>query len=139
MRTYATNQIALLAYDPEEVEAEDIPEDMKSEEGTSYIVKIQVPGLKKGLTWNISGMTLEELEVTRQFFNYLFDTAEPVIRERDRVAEDAFARGDDSYIRSYRLTPELVIRKREAESHDQGLHNGLEDASERTGDGLDSD
>lgn len=64
------------------------------------------------VTYNITSLTRDELDSTRQFFTMLFDMAEPLVDERDKVAHDAAAQGDDSYVRSYRQLPEVVVRKR---------------------------
>lgn len=135
LRTAITDQIAVLGV-PQGEKKEDV--ELEDEPGVSYLLVIPVPGRQRPLFWNLSGMTVEEFEATRQFFNHLFDLVDPVVRERDKVAADAFANGDDSYARIYRPTPQFVTRDRPVREHSEGVHDGLEDAPEGHGDGLDS-
>lgn len=127
LRTFVTDQLALLGIDASKSETEeDIT--LSSEVGISYILVIPVPGRKKPLLWNLSGMTTEELEATRQFFNHLFNLVDPVVRERDKVANDAYENeGDDSYTRLYRDVPQFVVRERPQREYSQGIHDGPED------------
>lgn len=134
LRTVVTNQLALNKLNPDDVLEEDDPlrevKIQEAEKGENYLLLIPVPGRRNPLVWNICAMTTEELEATREFFNYLFDLADPIIRERDKVAEDAFSKGDDSFVRSYRQLPQLVIRSRQERTDDQGVLDGSEDAAE---------
>lgn len=99
-----------------------------------YNLQLLIPILhRKPLTINLTSLTIEELEMTRQFFNTAFDMAEPVVRLRDQVAEDAFANGDDSFARSYRPVPQLVIRKRQEQLDVPRLHLGSEDPPDGAG------
>ena len=111
LRTAATGQLALLGLDPQQFDEEFQIRETQSEEGTTYLLVLTIPGRRTPLKWNLSGMTLPELEATRRFFNLAFDLADPVVRERDKVAADASQDGDDSYSRIYRGLPEFVIRE----------------------------
>jgi hypothetical protein len=119
--------------DPEQYDEEnDIT--MGSEPGVSYLVMIQVKGRRRPIFWNLSAMTEQELEVTRQFFNNAFDLAEPVARERDKVAADAFANGDDSYHRIYRQVPQFIVRERQGRADSESVLDGSEDVPPGDGD-----
>jgi hypothetical protein len=63
------------------------------------------------MSYNLTALTHEELLAMRELFNFAFDLAEPVILLRDRIAQDAFDKGDDSFIRVYRQAPQLIIRE----------------------------
>jgi hypothetical protein len=84
---------------------------------------------------NFTALTEEELKQTRQFFNHLFDLAEPICRERDRAAYDAFESGDDSFLRLYRQPPQLIVREGAVAPYVEGVLGGSEDVPD--GDGED--
>lgn len=121
-----------LAVDDEE----DVPTD--PEIGPSYLLVLPIPG-RKPLKYNLTALTLEELELTRQFFNLAFDMAEPVVRHRDKVAEDAAAEGDDGFARYYRQVPQFVVREGTFREDDQRLLHGSEDLPSGAGGGSDPD
>lgn len=138
LRTVPTQQIAISLVDPIGVLDKEDPDfeekAAKSEKGDNVLLMMTVSGRRTPLTWNMSAMTTEELEATRQFFNHLFDLADPIVRERDKVAEDAYNKGDDSYTRSYRQLPQLVIRSRQESADSESLHDGSPDAPLGDGD-----
>lgn len=137
LRTYPSGQVSLHAYDPSE-SVEELELEMGSEEGVNYVLLMPVPGRYKPLAWNLSSMTYDELEATRQFFNNLFDLAEPVCRQRDKVASDAEAQGDYSYARIYRDVPQFIVRERQVRKNSQSVHDGSQGSDEGSRDGLDS-
>lgn len=137
LRSLVTGQISIHEMKPEEFD-EEYNIQVSSEPGNAYLLLIPVPGRRYPLIWNFSSMTAEELKATRQFFEYLFDLADPIVRERDKVAADAFAKGDDSFSRVFRTPPQLIIRKREKRTNDKGVHNGPEDSSSGAGSDRDS-
>lgn len=65
------------------------------------------------LSINVTSMTEEELLHVAHFFKAVFEIALPLVRERDRMAQDAFNQGDDSFARNYRPVPRLIVRARE--------------------------
>lgn len=138
LRTVPTNQISISVVDPIGVLDKEDPDfeqkAAKSEKGDNVLLFVTVPGRRNPLTWNISAMTSEELEAARKFFNHLFDLADPIVRERDKVAKDAYDKGDDSYTRSYRQLPQLVIRQGQESRHSESLHDGPSDAPSGDGD-----
>ena len=126
-------QMVIMRYEKgKQQEEEDVAED--KERGPTYLLVIPRPNARP-VKLNITALTLEELELTRQFFNRLFDLAEPIVKHRDKVAEDAAAEGDDSYARIYRQVPQFIDRAGEISEHDQRLLDGLEDVSDGSGDG----
>src|SRR3546814_11366470 len=76
-------------------------------------------------------MTLPELKDMRDIFNLLFDLAEPVVRERDRIAQNAFREGDDSFARIYRTVQQFVIREEAVKSDGSSIRDRLEDVVAR--------
>jgi hypothetical protein len=85
-------------------------EDHDKEHGPTVKLHLPRPG-RPPVNFNLTALTAEELKLTREFFNLLFDMAEPIVDLRDKVAHDALADGDDSYARVYRAVPQFVIRK----------------------------
>lgn len=134
LTTKTTRTLAINHSTPEEVREKF---DRESEVGDSVYLSITVPGRTRPLTWDLTGMTTEELEATRKFFDHLFDLADPVVRERDRVADEAHSEGDDSYDRVYRELPTLVTRQRKERTHGPSVQHGPEDASGGHGDSSD--
>lgn len=134
IRTYVTGVVQLKGFDPTEIdEHAELPPEVGSEKGTSYVLYLNQPtGRGRPIAWNLSAMTAAELEVLRDFFNLAFDLADPVTRERDKVAHEAFEQGDDSYARVYRGVPEFVKRQRPQRADSEGVHNGSEGAPQGT-------
>jgi hypothetical protein len=132
LRTQTTQQLSLLInFNNDDPELE-----LENETGESLILVIPVPGRRQPLSWNMTGMTEAELEATRQFFNHLFDQAEPIVRLRDKVANDAFAEGDDSYSRVYRTLPQFIVRPRPELPDSEGIRLGPESPPGRDGGNL---
>ena len=115
---------------------EDPAED--NEVGPTYVLVLPRYGTRP-MKFNITSLTLEELQMTRQFFDRLFDLAEPIVRARDEVAQNAADEGDDSYTRYYRQPPQYVVREGAFREDDQSILDGLKDAPDGSGDGPDSD
>ena len=84
-------------------------------------------------------LTGEELDAVKQFFEMVFQAAEPIVRARDKVAEDAFAAGDDSFSRSYRQVPQFIVRQRKDAEHGEGVQHGSSDVPSGELPGSDSD
>lgn len=101
-------------------------------------VKVLIPR-HKGPTvhWDLTALTMEELDMLREFFRVAFDTAEPIVRERDRMAQDALAEGNDSFSRVYRQVPQLVVRPRTEREHGESVLDRSEDVPESDTDGRD--
>jgi hypothetical protein len=141
LKTIQTQQLILHGItDEDRIQKEEKEQDWirasQDEEGTSYIIMIPVPGRTKGLTWDLTGMTPDELEAFKKFMDLAISLAEPVVRVRQKVAEDAEQAGDDTYSRIYREPPVFVDRERAQRKNGQGVHDRSEDAP--SGDGEDS-
>jgi len=87
----------------------------------------------RAVTMNLTAMTGPELQMMREFYDLLFDLAEPVVRERDKVAQDAFNSGDDAFARIYRQVPQLVIRSGQVPEDYQSIRDRLGDLANRVG------
>lgn len=96
-------------------------EDIVKEFGPTYRLYLPRPGAR-AMSFNITALTHEEFLALKEMFQYLFDISEPIILERDRIANAAFDKGDDSFARSYRQIPQLIIRERKVGKDGQGLH-----------------
>lgn len=122
----------LKGFDPAEIdEHAELPPEVGSEKGMSYVLYLSHPtGRGKPIAWNLSAMTAAELEVMRDFFNLAFDLADPVTRERDKVAHEAFEQGDDSFARVYRGLPDFVKRQGPQRENNESIHDGLESTPE---------
>jgi hypothetical protein len=118
----ALGQLILMIYP----EITDLEEDEITESGPT--VKILIPRYT-GTTvyWDLTHLTSEELEATKQFMDLAFETARPIVEERDRIANEAFSRGDDSFSRVYRAVPKLVVRPRQEREHSEGVLDGPSD------------
>src|SRR5687768_14565082 len=70
----------------------DIDEDESGKEAATPTVQFMLtrPG-GRPVMLNLTSLTREELDKTRQFFNMACDLAEPLVDIRDKVAEDAAA------------------------------------------------
>lgn len=128
LRTMTSRQVAMVRTTEEQMK-ERYDFIVPGEEGDAICVFMQVPGRARALIWDITGMTTEELEATRGFFEYVFSQAEPIIRQRDRIAHEAAETGDSSYTRVYRETPLFVVREGKVTPNSQGVYDGSTDAS----------
>ncbi|MEU4066702.1 hypothetical protein AB0F25_30690 [Streptomyces wedmorensis] len=81
--------------------------------GDSVSVLVSTRYNPTGTKLILTNMTHEELVALREIWEHAFDLAEPVVVERDRVAREAFERGDDSNERVYRAPPAKVVRRRQ--------------------------
>ena len=71
----------------------------------------------RGVTFNLTALTEQELDAFESLVRTAIDWARPIVRERDKDAEQAFANGDDSMPRVYRQVPQLVFRKGHEPAH----------------------
>lgn len=119
-------QFVIMKYDNTPEEIDDSEEEQDHEIGpTIRLILPRVSG--PPIRYNLTALTEEELRMTRKFFDLLFDLAEPVVRERDRVAQDAFDAGDDSFARIYRQVPQYVVRDRPSRADGEGVQHGSSD------------
>lgn len=133
IRTHLGQAVIMYYEEDEEGYKEDEENTTPIEYGPT--VRLMIPQ-KNGRTLfqDITALTLPELEMLREFYNLLFDLAEPSVRERDRIAQDAYDKGDDSYARSYRPVPQFVVRKGTVKPYGEGVLHRLESLFGGTGD-----
>lgn len=81
-------------------------------------------------TIDLTALTEAEWIEFRRFMALVEETVLPVIRERDKVARDAYVEGDGSFARSYRTLPTMVIVERPPTQHSKGLLDGSPNAPE---------
>lgn len=79
------------------------------------------------ISWNLSALTEEELDILVDFFKQLEARIRPIIRLRDKVAQDAWNEGNDSYYRIYREVPQFVVRERAKLQYSEGILHGSDD------------
>lgn len=80
---------------------------------------------RERLSLLLTHYTAEEIRMLREFVNHALDLAEPLCEERDRIAREAFENNDDdTYIRLYRPTPQLHVRKRRQPQHGARVPGG---------------
>lgn len=123
-----------------------LPDDELDEEVRAYATENQIGPtvqlqldlnrMRRPVGLNLTNLTLVELEALRTIVNLAFDLAEPVVKDRDKVAQDAKDSGDDSYARVYRQVPEFVVRPGKVLAYGEGVLGRLEGILERFGGGL---
>lgn len=114
--------------DPEE-------EAVRKESGPTYRLLLPRPNGGRAVSYNLTALTHEEFLVLKKFFLMVFDLVEPVVIQRDKVAQDAFAKGDDSFARIYRQVPQLVVREGQDGADDESVLHGPEDLPSGDGTG----
>lgn len=118
----ALGQLILMYYPEWETQKEN----ERTESGPT--VKILIPR-PSGPTvqWDLTYLTEVELDAVEEFIALAISTARPSVQERDRTANEAFSRGDDSFSRVYRQVPQVVVRPRQERQHGEGVLDGSED------------
>lgn len=132
IRTHVGQFVAM--YYPEGTSEED-------SEKTGPTVRLLIPsasGVGRPRGFNLTSLTTEELAYMREFFNMMFDLAQPVVELRDKVAQDAFEQGDDSFSRSYRQVPQFVIRTGSVGPDGESLQHRFAGVAERLSSDRDS-
>lgn len=81
------------------------------------------------ISWNLTALTVEELDAFKEIIDTAFELARPICKARDKEAADALAEGDDSHSRIYRAVPQLVYREGTVRQYRESLLNGSADAS----------
>ena len=87
-------------------------------------VRLEVKSLQayRGVGFDLTAMTMEELEGFRSTINLAIDLAVPVVRERDRSArEEDSSRSTNP--RVYRGLPEVVVRQGAFSKYGEGVHD----------------
>lgn len=123
-------QIALMRYTEDEMrDVEQVLSGDDYEVGDTLRMMVSTTS-GRPYTLNLTAMTEEELKMTRDMFKLCFDMAEPIIKARDKKAAEAYATGDDSFVRSYRQVPQFVIRAGAFRENSKSLLDGLDYAIE---------
>jgi hypothetical protein len=105
----------------------------KSESGPDVVLFRPMAGRLPDHVMNLTNLTEPELMALKELFDSAFEWALPVVKLRDKEANDAYEQGDDSYIRSYRAVPTVVYRKRPQFEYREGVLDGSEDVSPSVG------
>jgi len=131
----AVGQAVIMFYDKkEDVEDEDPNDNVELFARLGPSVRLFFPRPNsRTVVLDITSLTLDELIKMRELFSLLFDLAEPSVRLRDKVAQDAFNKGDDSYNRSFRPVGQVVVRTRPLGADHPSLQKRLEDFTNRVG------
>ncbi len=104
----------------------DLEEDIPVEVGEDIILAMDRNNSK--LVVNLSSLTTAELEAFSQIVNLAIEDARIVVKDRDRIAEEAMASGDAIFYRSLRGDPKVTVFRRTERPHDPGVHGGHQDA-----------
>lgn len=115
--TYIGQFVLMYYRTPEETEDSD---HVESEPGPT--LRLMLPQQRgRAFIFNITALTHVELLKLKELFDMMFEIAEPIVKERDQAAQDAFQRGDDSFVRLYRPVPRLVVRPRTLTADGEGV------------------
>jgi hypothetical protein len=87
-------------------------------------VRLMIRSAGRAMRMTLSAMTEKELETLREIFNIAIETALPICREMDQLAQEAFDAGDDAYARLYRPVPTIYVRERSQQPHDESVPDG---------------
>ena len=90
---------------------------------------------KMGPIISLANLTEAELDTLKELFDLAFELAKPIVQERDRVAQDEFDKGNDSFDRLYRRVPTLVVREGAKRENNPGLRQRHADLLDSSGGG----
>lgn len=62
---------------------------------------------KRSFPISLTQLNEKELETLWTVLSEAFEHARPIVAERDRIAEEAAANGDDTYFRRHRVDPKI--------------------------------
>jgi len=128
-------QLVILKYDDADPGG-DTDQPGKTEPDSGPTIRLYVPRPNaRDFSLNITALTEEELLAFEEFMAFLFELAKPVVRERDRIASEALADGDDSYTRVYRQAPQFVVRQGAKPADGEGVLRGPDDLPGGSGGG----
>lgn len=86
--------------------------------------------------FSLTALTATELRAAKLVFEMAFELAEPICEALDKVAEEAWERGDDTHSRSYRSLPVFFVREGILQANYTGIPlgpNWLAELAERYG------
>lgn len=98
-----------------------LQENEKGESGPDIVMSCVQPGRWGGSSVLLTDMTEEEINSLKVLFAEAAEWALPVIRRRDKEAQDEFDKGNDTFKRIYRQVSQLVFRQRPSTEHSQGV------------------
>jgi hypothetical protein len=111
------------------------PKDRPTEPGPN-VVLLLTPDQKPSISMELSALTQRELVELGKFLEFTGGLVQSLIRHRDEVAARAYAEGDDSFVRSYRPVPQLVVRDGALAQYSESLLIGPEGIPGELGRGL---
>lgn len=99
-----------------------------------FDVKILYPQPRsRGIYFDLTSMTGAELDAFEKLITTAVGWARPIVKERDRRAQEALDRGDDSFPRVYRPIPQLIFRKGHERAHWEELRQRPDGPTEVVG------
>lgn len=101
------------------------------EPGPTIILQIQKRTQRRPMRYNLTSLSVRELEDLRELIGIAVEMALPTARLRDQEAQDAITNGDDSNPRSYRTVSPLVVREGPGAQYVEGIRNGYEGLPDR--------
>lgn len=116
----------------------DVTDEGQVESGNSIVLSIK-KGAGRPLTFGVTSLTERELDMVIDFLKRLEPRIREIIRLRDKVAQDALDKGDDSFSRVYRQVPHLVVRPGVLGQDPEGVLVGPPSVPDGHGDGDDLD
>jgi len=69
---------------------------------------------------DLSEMTTQELDATKELLDVMFAEAHEVCEHRDQLAREAYEDGNDTHYRLYRTVPAMVDRSGSLGKHSEG-------------------
>lgn len=81
-------------------------------------------GERRNVIFSLTTLTEKELDAFQRVVTAACARARKTIVERDRIAEEAFQRGDNSYARSYRRVPVVLDRSGAFTEHGESILRG---------------
>lgn len=133
----AWGNVALMKYestedvDKDDTEEEGVMQEITDAAGPSVRLVITKSKSRRPTTLDLTMLTEAELRALRRVFIAAFDEALTTCVLRDKEAQDAYAKGDDSFVRLYRPVPEFVDREGESRKHDPSVWDRPESVSGR--------
>lgn len=89
-------------------------------------IEFRVPGRRSSMLISLTNMTSVELDKFEEFMLHAINRARPIVKDLDRIAQEAYENGDDGFERLYRPLPIFVDRERSESEHGQGVQSGSE-------------
>lgn len=94
--------------------------------GANVRIELNPASARSGMAFDLTSMSVEELDAFEKIMSLAIDLAKPVVKERDARAREE----DPSTSRNarlYRSLPEVVVREGAFAPHGEGVHDGPSD------------